>query len=227
MKEARIPPYFAVSGECADMAQYFQDDQRLTFYDGLYKDYDHLRKGEPLTDYPHDLVGEISRKAQTKMSEAYESYLRRVNSNPTGKNQHSKPPPGEIKEAYTSDGEAYTSPMADFDLNIINHNQLNRNQSESINQIKSNLYSRGFEPKEIETALKKANGRKIRPDGLEKYLITVMENERTKRKGKTVTAQQYTQREYEPRTPEEEAKHADDMLDKLEEITGTAERGTE
>lgn len=230
MKDARTPPYFAISGEHADLADYLPDDQRLAFYDGIHRDYNHLRNGEPVTDYPHDMAGEITRKCQAKMIEAYDAYIRRANSNPTGKNQHSKPPP----EAYTSEAEAYTSeveanayPDGGLDLNIINHNKSNRNKSYSINQIKGNLLRKGYRTEEIETAAIKAEGRKIRPSGMEKYLETVITNERQKRNGKTIAAQQYTQREYEPRTPEEEAKHADDMLDKLEELMGMTERETE
>lgn len=221
MKEVKSPPYFAISGEYADLADCLPDSQRLAFYDGIHKDYNHLRNGEPVSEYSHDIAGEITRKGQGKMIEAYEAYIRRANSNPNGKNQHSKPFPEAYtteQEAYASETEANTYTDRGPDLNQSNHNQSNKNKSNSINQIKSNLLRRGYRAEEIDNAIRKANGRQIRKERLENYLITTIDNDRKEKPVRILNAQQYEQRDY-TETADEIASRADDTIESLEYIT--------
>ena len=175
MIDGREPNYICLDTRVMRLVRRLSDTERLTFFDAFLTAYEKKLSGDDLSVFPDNMVGDLLRQAAETMSNGYDTYMGRANANPQGKNG---------RMSMTSH-----RPVNDTQSN---QDQINQIQ-DYINQIKQKLSAEGFDECEIDSAVIRSKGKRIRD--LAAYVRRTIENER--RQGKRILpAQDFAQRDY-------------------------------
>ena len=181
MIDGREPNYICLDTRVLTLVRRLSGSEKLIFYDGLYAAY--IDKLNGTADYvcPDNMVGDLIKQAAVTMDDGFDSYMRKVNANPTGKKASDNP-----KGTHRVAGD----PQSNKDH--INKDQNNKNQS---NQIMQDLIEEGYAETEISSALAKCDFSTVRNPAA--YIRQTIENQRKQQPiVKRVSAQDFQQRDY-------------------------------
>ena len=178
MIDGREPNYICLDTRAFKILQRLSDSERLTFYDGLYAVYLDNLNGTQVAVFPDNVAGDLLRQAAETLIDGFNTYMRRVNANLTGKKTTDNPMGTQwVPNAPQSNKDQY------------NQDQYNQDQ---INQIKLQLKAEGYSGSEIDKALTRCGGKRVR--NLTAYIRQSIDNVR--QNGKRVPGQEYEQRDY-------------------------------
>ena len=178
MIDGREPNYICLDTRVMRLVRRLNDADRLSFIDGFLAAYDDKLSGTRSSAFPDNMVGDLLRQAAETMSNGFDAYMGRANANPEGKN-------GRM---------SMTGHRPDNDTQS-NQDQINQDQTiqDQINQIKQQLIAEGYDGSEIDSALKRSKGKRVRD--LAAYIRRTIENERRQAK-RILPAQDFAQRDY-------------------------------
>lgn len=197
MIDGREPNYICLSTRVLNLVKMLSDLDRLSFLDGFIEGYERKLSGEASSLATDGIVGELLRQALETMGDCFDSYMKKVNANPSGRK------PSDFQEATHRVPIGY--PEGTHRQPKINKSNINKS---NINQIKSNLIKQGYSEREIEQALSGIKN----PDSIrdtEAYIKKTIENARKKQPH--VTAQDYSQRDYTDEQSRIEAETEEEM----------------
>ena len=188
MEQKWFPKYFCVDTRAARLVARLPPEARLQFYDGVYSAFTCRVEDAEILDFPDTFEGDLTRQAVETMLDCFETYRRRAFANPGGKKKGAD----QADEQEQPTGNPLGSQWVGNDLQQTSSscNESPFNDS----SIFSALQAEGYSEQEIRLGLLKISGRPGIKD-VPSYLRKVLDEMR-KRPGKTVTAQQYTQRSY-------------------------------
>lgn len=181
MIDGREPNYICLDTRSLALVRRLSDSDRLLFFDGLYAAYTDKLNGTSEYVYPDNMVGDLIKQAAVTMDDGFDTYMRKVNANPSGK-KTSDNPKGNHRVATDSQSNK----------DQINKDQNNKDQS---NQIMQELIDDGYTDTEISSALKKCDFSSVRNPAA--YVRQTIENQRKQlAKSNHVPAQDFQQRDY-------------------------------
>lgn len=173
MIDGREPNYICLDTRAMRLVRRLSDPERLIFFDSFLSAYDGKLSGN-IPSFPDNMVGDLLRQAAETMSNGFDTYMGRTTANPQGKNG---------KMSMTGHRQAN-------DIQS-NQDQINEDQNIQDHQIKQQLMAEGFEESEIEHALNRSKGKRVRD--LAAYVRRTIENQRQQNR---VPAQDFQQRDY-------------------------------
>lgn len=178
MIDGREPNYICLDTRALTLAKRLSDPERLAFFDGICASYAAKLNGAEAPAFPDDITGDLIRQAEKTLVDGFDKYMGRVYANPSGK-----------KRTVDPTGSQWGANDAQSNQDQINKDQITQDQ---INQ----FVAEGYSESEIDDAIKRCGGKSsIR--NISAYLRRTMDNVRQeKNTGKTVSAQDYKQRDY-------------------------------
>ncbi len=204
MIDGREPNYIGLDTRVIRLVRRLDDSDRLSFLDGFLSAYDDKLSGDNSSAYPDNIVGDLIRQAAETMSTVFDTYIGRTNAN------------SEWRKSLTGQRQV-NDPQSNQDQ--INQDQINQDQinQDQINQIKQQLTAEGYDGSEIDNALKRSKGKRVRD--LAAYIRRTIDNERKQAK-RILPAQDFAQRDYSGVEDELMQNLAEDMKHFKEEQKG-------
>ena len=178
MIDGREPNYICLDTRAIRLVRRLSDPERLIFFDSFLSAYDDKLSGNYPSAFPDNMVGDLLKQAAETMSNGFDAYMGRANANPEGRNGR----------------KSLASHRQVNDIQS-NQDQINQDQTitDQINQIKQQLITEGYEGFEIDNALNRSKGKRVRD--LAAYIRRSIENER-RQGNRIIPAQDFTQRDY-------------------------------
>ncbi len=174
MIDGREPNYICLDTRAMRLVRRLSDPERLIFFDSFLSAYDDKLSGSA-SSFPDSIVGHLRRQAAETMSNGFDAYMSRTTANPEGKNG---------RMSMTGHRQANDTQS--------NQDQIKEDQIiDQINQIKQQLTAEGFDESEIENALNRSKGKRVRD--LTAYIRRTIENQRQQTR---VPVQDFQQRDY-------------------------------
>ena len=181
MINGREPNYICFDTMALKMSRRLSDSERLSFYDGLMNAYQDKLEGKS-SDFPDSMIGDLLMQAAETMSKYFDLYMKKASGNKPEKTSGVP-----VVDQCITSGVPVVDQCTESDQY---HNDI---YNDNFNQIKTRLIADGFTKAEIDFAINKCNGRRVR--NLDGYIRKIIEEERRTKPG-TINAQNYEQRDY-------------------------------